>query len=66
MISVDNDLAPQDVRPEILESVDHCQKLFLRSRIIYLSFDEGLTCIENGRRLCQDETARSLISHSLV
>ena len=24
MISVDDDLAPQDVRPELLEFVDHC------------------------------------------
>ena len=39
MISVDDDLAPQDVRPELLESVDHRKKLFLRSRIVYLSFD---------------------------
>ena len=51
MISVDNDLAPQDVRPELLECVDHNQKLFLRSRIIYLSFDEGLACITYGHRL---------------
>ena len=27
MISVDDDLASQDVRPELLESVDHRQKL---------------------------------------
>ena len=51
MISVDDDLAPQDVRPELLESVDHRQKLFLRSRVINLSFDEGLTCVTDGRRL---------------
>ena len=51
IISVDYDLAPQDVRMELLESVDHRQKLFLRSHVIYLSFDEGLTCIEDGRRL---------------
>ena len=49
MISVNDDLAPQDVRPELLESVDHHQKLFLRSRVINLSFDEGLTCIADGR-----------------
>ena len=51
MISVDDDLAPQDVRPELLESVDHRQKLFLRRRVINLSFDEGLTCVADGRRL---------------
>ena len=51
MISVDNDLAPQDVRPELLECVDHRQKLFFHSRIVNLSFDEGLTCIAYGRRL---------------
>ena len=51
MISVDDDLAPQDVRPELLESVDHRQKLFLRSCVINLSFDEGLTCITDGHRL---------------
>ena len=45
MISVDYDLAPQDVWPELIDSIDHGQKLFLCSRIIYLSFDEGLTCI---------------------
>ena len=39
MISVDDDLAPQDVRPELIESVDHRKKLFLRSHIVYLSFD---------------------------
>ena len=41
--SVDDDLAPQDVRPEFLESVDHRQKLFLRSCVMNLSLDEGLT-----------------------
>ena len=51
MISVDDDVAPQDIWPELLESVDHRQKLFLRSRIVNLSFDEGLTCIADGRRL---------------
>ena len=51
MISVDDDLSPQDVRPEVLESIDHCQKLFLRSRIIYLSFIEGLTCVADGCQL---------------
>ena len=51
MISVDDDHAPQDVRPELLESVDHRQKLFLCSRVINLSFDEGLTCITDGRQL---------------
>ena len=51
MISVNDDLAPQDVRLELLESVDHRQKLFLPSRVIYLSFDEGLTCIADGRWL---------------
>ena len=39
MISVDDDLAPQDVRPELLESVDHRKKLFLRSCVINLSFN---------------------------
>ena len=51
MISVDDDLAPQDVWPELLESVDHRQKLFLHSRVIYLSFNEGLNCVTDGRRL---------------
>ena len=51
MISVDYDLAPQDVRPKLLKSVDYCQKLFLHSHVINLSFDEGLTCIADGRRL---------------
>ena len=51
MISVDDDLAPQDIRPELLESVDRRQKLVLRSRVINLSFDEGLTCITDGRWL---------------
>ena len=51
MISVDYDLAPQDIWSELFESVNHCEKLLLRSRIIYLSFDEGLTCIADGRRL---------------
>ena len=51
MISVHDDLAPQDVRPELLESVDHRQKLFLCSRLINLSFEKGLTCIAYGRRL---------------
>ena len=51
MIGVDNDLAPQDVRSELLKCVDHRQKLFLRSRVIYLCFNEGLACIEYGRRL---------------
>ena len=45
MISVDNDFAPQDVRPELLECVDHRQKLFIRSCVIYVSFDEGLVCV---------------------
>ena len=39
MISVDDDLAPQDVRPELLESIDHRKKLFLRSCVINLSFN---------------------------
>ena len=39
MISVDDDLAPQDVRPELLESVDHHKKLFLHSCVINLSFN---------------------------
>ena len=39
MISVDDDLAPQDVRPEFLESVDHRKKLFLCSCVINLSFN---------------------------
>ena len=45
MISVDDNLAPQDIRPELLESVDHRQKLFLettsreRSRVINLCFN---------------------------
>ena len=39
LISVDDDLAPQDVRQELLESVDHRQKLFLLSGIVNLSFD---------------------------
>ena len=51
MISVDNDLAPQDLRPELLECVDHRQKLFLRSHVINLIFDEGLICIAYGRWL---------------
>ena len=51
MITVDYDLAPQDVWSEIFESVNHRQMLFLRSCVIYLSFDEGLTCIADGRRL---------------
>ena len=51
MISVDNDLAPQDVRPELLECMDHPQKLFLHSLIVNLSFDEDLTCIADGYRL---------------
>ena len=51
MISVDDDLAPQDVRPELLESVDHRHKLFLHSRIVNLGFDEGLTCVAYDRRL---------------
>ena len=51
MISVDDDLAPQDVRLKFLESVDHHQTLFLRSRVINLSFDEGLTCVTDGRWL---------------
>ena len=37
MIGVDYDLAPQDVRTELLESVDHRQKLFVHSRVIYLT-----------------------------
>ena len=72
MISVDDDLAPQDVRPELLESVDHRQKLFLRRRVINLSFDEGLTCVTDGRRLlvqslsqdCSDHVIRS-VAHNL-
>ena len=51
MICVDDDLAPQDVRPELLESVDHRQKLFLCHRVINLSFDEDLTCVADGRWL---------------
>ena len=51
MVSVDDDLAPQDEGPELLERVDHRQKLFLRSHVINLSFDEGLTCIIDDRRL---------------
>ena len=51
MMSVDDDLAPQDVRPELLESVDYRHKLFLRSRVIYRSFDEDLTCVADGFRL---------------
>ena len=39
MISVDDDLAPQDLRPELLESVDHSKKLFLHSCVINLSFN---------------------------
>ena len=48
MIDVDNDLAPQDVRPELLECVDHRQKLFLCCHVVYLSFDKGLACIAYG------------------
>ena len=67
MISVDYDLAPQDIWPELLEIVDHRQKLFLRSRVINLSFDEGLTCITDGRRLLvqsfpQDRSHRVVLS----
>ena len=51
MIRVNDDLAPQDVWPKLLESVNHRQKLFIRSRIVNLSFDEGLTCIADGCRL---------------
>ena len=50
MISVDDDLAPQNVRPELLKSVDHRQKLFFHRRVINLSFDEGLTCVADDRR----------------
>ena len=39
MISVDDDLDPHDVRPELLESVDHRKKLFLHSCVINLSFN---------------------------
>ena len=39
MVSVDDDFAPQDVRPELLESVDHCKKLILCSCVIDLSFN---------------------------
>ena len=48
MISVDNDLASQDVRLKLLEYIDYRQKLFLHSRLIYLRFDEGLACIAYG------------------
>ena len=48
VIGVDNDLAPQDVRPEFLEFIDHHQKLFLSSHVIYWKFDEGLACIAYG------------------
>ena len=72
MISVDDDLAPQDVRPELLESVDHRQKLFLRRRVINLSFNEGLTCVADGRRLLvqslpQDRSHRVVqsVAHNL-
>ena len=51
MISIDDDLASQDVWLELLESVNHCHKLFIYSRVIYLSFDEGLTCIADSRWL---------------
>ena len=51
MIGVDKDLGPQDVRSELLEPVDQHQQLFLYSRVIYLSFDEGLACITYGHRL---------------
>ena len=51
MISVDDDFAPQDVQQELLESIDHRQKLFLHSCVINLSFNEGLTCIADGCRL---------------
>ena len=51
MISVDNDLAPQDIMLELFESLDHHQKLLLRSRVINLSYDEGVVCITYGRRL---------------
>ena len=72
MISVDYDLAPQDVWPKLLESVDHYQKLLLRSCIVYLSFDEGLTCIADGRWLlvkslpqdCSNRVVRS-VAHDL-
>ena len=51
MIGVDNDLAPQDVRPELLECIDHRQKLFLCHHVVYLSFNKGLACITYGRWL---------------
>ena len=51
IIGVDNDLVSQDVRSELLEYVEHRQKHFLCSHTIFLSFDEGLTCIAYGHRL---------------
>ena len=51
MISVENDLASEDVRPNFLECVDHRQKLFRHSRIVNLCFDKGPTCIAYGHRL---------------
>ena len=51
MIGVDNDLTPQDVGPELLECIDHRQKLLFFSHVIGLSFDKGLSCITYGHRL---------------
>ena len=50
-MSVDYDLASQDVRLELLECLDHCHMLFLWSHVINLSIDEGLACITYGFRL---------------
>ena len=45
MISVDDDLAPQGVRPELLESVADA---YLHSTISYLNYDSSFAPIRNS------------------
>ena len=65
MTGVDNDLAPQHVRPELLECVVHRHKLFLCSRVIHLSFDESPACIAYGHQLLVESLPQDC-SHRVV
>ena len=51
MISVDNNLAPQDVQSKLLECVDHRQKLIFHHGAVYLSLEKSLVSRTYGRRL---------------
>ena len=69
MISVHHDLVANQIRPELVESKDNSQKLFLCSGVIQLSIIQSSACIVNHlkdfTRFCPNTApiAKSLASH---